>query len=188
MRILLVLSAIAYALIGLSSRFNTEFIDMKSFDEAIQKSLFLIIGFSVLVGVLFFLWFKKAFPLGYAKQYRVVRLAGLPIMFSCVAFAVNQSWFFSLNKWFSTNGYETFLLIEKKEIIKNRKNILFRLHTNDILTGRLFMFKVDANGYSRFNSLDTLHLYIEKGAFDIYFAKEVIEEQRTGLEPAALSL
>lgn len=171
MKILFVLSGIIYALLGLSARMSAGLIDVISFDRALNNYLPQLILVSAVVGLLFTFWFKQAFPNGYAKQFKLFKIVGFPVLFSCVAFGLNQGWLFTINTLFTTQKEQRTLVIIDKRIMRSKRNSSYRLVARDVATGDNFELKVGELKYEGAGKkMDTIRLELKRGIFDIYYA------------------
>ena len=173
MKAFLILTAVVYGFLGLSARLSVQFIDMISFDKANAKYLPALIILSFIVGLLFFWWFRNAFPLGYAKQSRIIRTIGLPIAFSCLAFPLNQGWLFTLNTIIQTEEHKSFLTVLNRQIQQSRKSKSYRLIMHDLNKQETFEFKVGEGDYHSINLNDTLEMNVKKGVFNIYYGERM---------------
>lgn len=188
MKALLILTGAFYALLGFSARLATDFIDMKSFDAVINRSLPVLIIVSLVVGILFGLWFKQAFPVGFAKQSRLIRTVGLPLLFSCLAFGIQQGWVFTLNTWFVGERRQASVFVTDKRTEKSKRSNSYRLVSVEKETNKIFEFKVAKKIYNQAEVNQPILLDLKCGAFGIYFGEVSKGERKTGLEPAAFSL
>jgi len=171
MKVLFIITAILYILLGFSARLSVPFIDMRSFDRVVSESLPILIGLSLIIGVAFSQWFKVAFPLGHANQKKLMRVVGFPIMFSAVSFAANQAWLFTLNTMMPKNSKTLNLTVSNKSLQKSRRSTSYRLVVQDLVSAKAFEFKVGEYDYNRIETGDTLNMNIKRGVFDIYYGE-----------------
>lgn len=177
MRALFILCILIYALVGFSARIVTSFIDLKTFEEANAKYLSPLIIISLVIGSIYFIWFKKIFPKGYQQQSSI-GLVAILLCFSAVSFAINRGLLFTLNTWFSKAGHTTQIAVVSKQIITNRRSNSYRLVAAEVFGSDIFEFKVSKKQYNSVHQFDTLNVYLAKGMFDIYFANEVSERKK----------
>ncbi|HEX8314754.1 MAG TPA: hypothetical protein VF609_07175 [Flavisolibacter sp.] len=144
---------------------------MKSFDKADQTYLGTLIFASIIVGVLYFIWFKRAFPNGYHQQSSTALVAIL-LCFCGVSFAINRGWLFTLNTWFTSDGHNAKMITLNKRIIEDGRSSSYRLFATEYSRKDTFELKVSKEKYGQIKKGDTLSIFLEKGAFDVYFGNE----------------
>jgi hypothetical protein len=161
---------------GFYSRLNTPYIDLKSFEAAGKLYLLHLIFVSLIVGTVFYLGFRYAFPKGYEKQTLIGRTA-IFIVFSCVSFAINRGWLFNMNNIFSRRLHSSDYVVKDKffEISKSMRNIKgtkhYRLILEDNRTGLGQTFIVGKEKYQSVNVGHILTIEIYKGYFDIIYGR-----------------
>lgn len=169
MRVLFVATGVAYALLGFSARLLVNYIDAPSLENSFRRSFIALILVSLLVGTAFGLWFKTAFPKGYANQHRFVRPFIFPLLFSVLAFAVNRGWLFTLNTWVPLRQEKVRMIVGNKRIQKNGKSSSFRVEMVNESDGNRFEFIVGKKKYGESQPGTTMEFDLKTGWFGILY-------------------
>ena len=169
-KLIFFLTILIYVLLGFSARIQMPFIEMDSFEDAGERYLPVLIVVSLVVGSLYFLWFRKVFPGGYGMQSVVAKFL-LPLLFCSLSYAVNVGWLFTLNTWLPGKAWvQKFVVYHMKSTGRRSQAYRVVLHQPEAPVYQVFI--VGKKEYSSIRVGDTILMELWCGAFNIKYATE----------------
>lgn len=95
-----ILTCLLHFFLWLAGIFSFDYIETGSKDVALMKNLVWLIIIALVMGVAYFIFFKKAFPRGYQVQNNFGKVA-IPILFCVVSFFLNRGVLFLVNSFYN---------------------------------------------------------------------------------------
>lgn len=149
------------------------FIDNNSLKESFDSQIPYLICGALILGIMYLLFFIKAFPVGWNKQSSGGQL-GIIVVFLILAFAIIRQSSITLNFILPKKNNQLIkVIVLNKNVEKTNKGTKFySLSLQQFHDKRILSFDVSKNEYEKYAIGDTLQKEIITGYFDIKYAKQ----------------
>jgi hypothetical protein len=120
LKIIYILSILAFCSVGLYGDLHNAYVEQASKDIVMSKYIWIIILVSIAIGIVAFIFFKKAFPVGYEKQ-GTGGLTLILFVFMILAFPFNRGHTILINETYTEKSVTISGNIKKKYLTKGSK-------------------------------------------------------------------
>ncbi len=160
---------VLYGVIGILGLMGHAYTEEASITKTAERNLAFLVLAAIVIGSIFFYFFKRIFPTGYFKQNQFARIL-IPALFIILPFALNRAWLQVINVIGTQHSLNIDGHIIDKKIERSGKTNFYYVVFVDSITENQYCFGVKKSVFDRVgNNGDKISRKFLIGSFGIIY-------------------